>query len=1060
MSRKREQLLEIFNQEFDKLNENQKKAVSHIEGPVMVIAGPGTGKTQILAIRIGKILLETDALPQNILCLTYTEAGAIAMRERLVRFIGTDAYKVNISTFHSFCNQIIQENPGAFNRYELTPIDDLEKAQLMKELLDSLPNEHPLKRLKGDIYFDAMPLARLFSDIKRENWSISFLEEKIYEYVKSLPEREEFIYKRNFGNYKKGDPKINLIKGEEEKMTKLLAAVKLFENFENLMDKDGFYDFDDMINWVIKAFDTKPELLADYQERYQYILVDEYQDTSGSQNFLVEQLISYWDKPNVFVVGDDDQSIYRFQGANVKNMEEFFTRYDQFLNTVVLSDNYRSTQPILNISSSLIAENKERLIHKREGLTKDLLASHPEMKALQHLPEIHEYDSARLELIGISQKVSELLEAGVQPCDIAVIFKENKYLVELLNIFRSRGIPGYCKRSVNLLELPFSNNLIEIIRYLAAEHDAPFGGDEILFRILHFEFFNINSLEIAKITASIGYSEDRSKRKTLREAITEIAASPVSDLFTQNISEELAFAARVIEKLIHAVPNTTLPGLLDMIVRETGMLKFIMNHKEKIWLLQILTAFYDFVKAETSKRPLLSPKDLIGVITLMKSNRIPIPLVQITGSKKGVNLLTAHGSKGLEFEYVFIGGVVKENWEKKTVRNYGFKFPDTIVPATISGSENEEIRRLFYVAITRAKKHLFVSYPLATDAGKEYEKSVFITSILENHPEISIKRQEIDQATLAIFQSAFFEFDAQPELEKIEEDFISRLLEKFEMNVTALNNFLDCPLKFYYNNLIRIPSAKNEYTEFGSAVHHALFMLFASAAANGGILDKDDFVNEFKKYMHRRRENFIQEVFDNRMLYGEKILNDYYDARVPELHRKVKVEDTIKAVSPAGIPLKGKIDKIEFFGKELNVVDYKTGNFDNARNKLFPPDPNRNPEGGDYWRQAVFYKILFENSYNYKNYDVTSVEFDFVEPLEKTGEYKKYKLIIEPDYIQTVNKQISETWNKIQNREFYTGCGKPDCSYCGFVKENKLFAKLHSPEPEEEELENYLKEAE
>jgi DNA helicase-2/ATP-dependent DNA helicase PcrA len=1059
MSKKREQLKEIFLREFDKLNENQKKAVSQIEGPVMVIAGPGTGKTQILAIRIGKILLETDALPQNILCLTYTDAGAVAMRERLIRFIGTDAYKVNISTFHAFCNQIIQENPGAFNKFELNPIDDLEKARIMKEIISTLPNDHELKKFKGNLYYYSGALSRLFSDIKRENWTVAYLEEKIKEYVESLPYREQFVYKRNSGKFKKGDLKELEIKKEKEKMDRLLAAVKLFTKYEALMDEYNYYDFDDMINWVIKAFDTRPELLADYQERYQYILVDEYQDTSGSQNYLVEQLISYWDRPNIFVVGDDDQSIYRFQGANVKNMEDFFSRYDAFLSTVVLTENYRSTQPILNISTSLIAENQERLINKRKGLSKDLVSSNPDFKNLTHLPEVHEYDSVKLELLGIAQRISDLVASGVQPCDIAVIFRENKPLVELLNILRVKNIPGYCKRSLNLLDTPFCNNFIDIIRYIAAEYKEPFSGEELLFKILHFEFFKISPLEIAKLTAAIKYEENPGKRKSLREAINEKLNTPPATLFDQSLSGELQQAAEVLECLIKAVPNNTILSLMDKIVRETGLLQYIMNHEEKIWMLQMLTAIYDFVKAETSRNPMLSPADLVDVIDLMRAENIPLPLVQVTGSNKGVNLLTAHGSKGLEFEYVFLGGTAKEFWtERKS--NYGFRFPDTIIPSNSSGSDEEEARRLFYVAITRAKKYLYISYPAFSDAGKPYEKSVFVTSILDNHPEIKVQKQEISAEIQALYQAAMFEYDARPELQKIEEDFITRLLEKFEMNVTALNNYLDCPLKFYYNNLIRIPSAKNEYTEFGSAVHYALYMLFSITPATGNILSKDAFIGEFRKYMQRRRENFTEEVFKNRMAYGEKILGEYYDARAAEFHRKVKVEDTVKTVLN-NIPLKGKIDKIEFFDNGINVVDYKTGSYENARKKFNPPDPHKNdPHGGDYWRQAVFYKILIENSYQYRNQEVSSVEFDFVEPTESDPVYPKRKVEISPEDERIVSEQIRSTWEKIHNRDFYTGCGDPDCSYCNFVKQNKLFTKLHAPEPEEEELENYLNEAE
>src|SRR5882724_2122017 len=301
MSLGKEKREQRFKEEYEKLNEKQRLAVDTIEGPVMVIAGPGTGKTQILASRIGKILLETDSLPQNILCLTYTDAGVIAMRRRLLSFIGPDAYKVNIHTFHAFCNEIIQENLSRFEKTALDPISDLERIQLFKQLIDAFPKNHPLKRYRGDVYFEIRNLQSLFSNMKREGWSPDFLTKRIDEYVALLPTRDEYVYKRAYKQFKAGDLKKEKLEEEKERMEKLRAAVNEFDKFQQLMRARNRYDFDDMINWVIRAFEEDKNLLARYQEQFLYILVDEYQDTSGTQNRIVELLISFWEKPNVFV---------------------------------------------------------------------------------------------------------------------------------------------------------------------------------------------------------------------------------------------------------------------------------------------------------------------------------------------------------------------------------------------------------------------------------------------------------------------------------------------------------------------------------------------------------------------------------------------------------------------------------------------------------------------------------------------------------------------------------------------------------------------------------------
>src|SRR3954470_24044572 len=206
MPSKQEQL-EKFNAIYNGLNLQQRSAVDTIEGPVMVIAGPGTGKTQILASRIGKILLETDAQPENILCLTYTDAGVVAMRKRLLQFIGPDAYKVTISTFHAFCHDVIQENLSLFEKTALDPISELEKIELYKELIDSFPKNHPLKRYRGDVYFEMSNLQSLFSAMKREGWTAEHIKQRIEEYISDLPNRDEFIYKKRYKDFNAGDLK-------------------------------------------------------------------------------------------------------------------------------------------------------------------------------------------------------------------------------------------------------------------------------------------------------------------------------------------------------------------------------------------------------------------------------------------------------------------------------------------------------------------------------------------------------------------------------------------------------------------------------------------------------------------------------------------------------------------------------------------------------------------------------------------------------------------------------------------------------------------------------------
>lgn len=1046
MSVNKERLEKKFAEEFARLNEKQQLAVNTIEGPVMVIAGPGTGKTQILASRIGKILLDTDALPENILCLTYTDAGVVAMRKRLLQFIGPDAYKVNIYTFHAFCNDVIQENLSLFEKTALDPISELERIELFKQLIDSFPKNNPLKRYRGDVYFEITNLQSLFSTMKREGWTPAFINQKIDEYTASLSTRDEFIYKRKYKEFLPGDLRKDKIEEQKEKMEKLRAAVNEFDSFQLLMRKRNRYDFDDMINWVIKAFEENKNLLADYQERYQFILVDEYQDTSGTQNRIVELLINYWDKPNVFVVGDDDQSIYRFQGANVENMLSFADNYKDYLLTVVLTNNYRSTQPILDVSKTLINRNEERLVKQIPNLSKDLLSSNLRINQLLHPPIITEYENQQQEMIAITLQLQELLQKDVPPGKIGVIYKENKYGEELTKYCKLLAIPVYSKRKQNILEIPLAQKIILFLRYLAAEHDTPYGGDEMLFEILHFDWFSIPAIEVAKLSIEAADKKFTENKTSIRRLLVEKANTPPKDLFSLPFNEGLKKASATIEKLIKDVPNITLQVLFENIIREAGVLNHIMQSNEKLWLMQVLTGLFDFVKDETHRQPLMTLQQLVNIIDLMEREEISLPLVQVSGSDKGINLLTVHGSKGLEFEYVYFAGCNASSWEKKRKPGGGYSLPDTMFTSQPKQKDEEELRRLFYVALTRAEEHLFISYSKYKNDGKELEPSMFIAEIQDLHPELRTQTGKISEEDILAFSSLQFTV-AAPEIGKLEEEFISRLLEKFSMNVTALNNFLKCPLEFYFKNLVRIPSPKNEATEFGSSVHYALEQLFRKMQESGKeqFPLKDEFIADFEWYMHRHRESFTKEQFERRLEYGHDVLNNYYDKYIHSFNKIVAIERNIRNVVVKDVPLKGKLDKLEFEGKQVIVVDYKTGDPEKAIPKLKAPH-EKDPNGGDYWRQAVFYKILVDN-YTAKDWKVISTEFDFIEP-DKKKNYRKEKVFITPADITTVTEQIVTTWNKIQAREFYTGCGKEDCHWCNFVKTNNLAIALHEIEEE------------
>lgn len=1041
---------ENFKQALQTLNANQLKAVSQIEGPVLVIAGPGTGKTQILAARIGKILLDTDAKPHNILCLTYTDAGAVAMRKRLFEFIGPEAYRVNIYTFHAFCNDIIQENLDYFGKLELDAISDLERIDLFKKLVDGFDKNHPLKRFRGEVYYEIKRLQNLFSAMKREDWTPEYISQKIDEHIQLIEEAEpgsdyykDYRYVRKSGNNNPGDwkPKFADLKENHEK---LRAAANEFPNYQKLMRQAGRYDYDDMILWVLNAFKNDQNFLLNYQERYQYVLVDEYQDTSGSQNELINLLISYWDSPNIFVVGDDDQSIFRFQGANVQNIQQYHSRYEKELYQVMLTDNYRSSQHILDTARVLIENNQERI--KLPGLSKVLTAQNNSYADSIIRPEIRAYQTPFHEFAAITLQVESLIAEGVPPQEIAVIYKEHKAGQELARYFQRKGIPVSAKKKVNILTEPFGKKIINLLRYIALENQFPYSGDVLLFEIMHYDFYEIAPMDVARISVAVNHHNYNNEEKTsIRRQIAQISKGELSGESQQQIkrlSEDL-------EYWIKEAYNLTLHNLFEKMMVRGGILAYVLKSDQKTWLMQVLTSLFNFLKEETRKKPDLSLREFVNLLDLLEENELPLELNQSVFNETGVNFLTCHGSKGLEFDHVFLMGSTKTIWEGKRKNTSGeYKLPETLFSSMPTSIDEEELRRLFYVALTRARSALYISFAEESETGKPLESTVFIGEILAA-TELQIQKTELAESSLFDFFAIQFQQEENLSPGLVDGPFIDHLLEKYTLSVTHLNNYLECPLKFYFQNLIQVPSGKNEYMTFGSAVHWALDKLFRKLADNGNEFhSKEQFLADFNWYMNRNREAFTDEQFKRRMEYGEKILPDYYQRYVNEWVKNSLTEYKIKNVEVDGIPVKGDLDKIELNGNRVTIVDYKTGNYEKAKDKLKAPS-DKIPLGGDYWRQAVFYHLLVKADERH-NWEVDSVEFDFLEPVKDT--YIKEKVVIVPEHLQLVRAQIAEVYANIKQHRF-TGCGKEDCNWCTFVRSNFREPSdiLNQPSAEENE---------
>ncbi len=1052
MNTSRKITLELYNSAFlaakEKLNEKQKQAVDEVYGPVMTVAGPGTGKTQLLAVRIGNILQKTDVNTNNILCLTYTEAGSMAMRERLKKFIGPEAYNANIFTFHSFCNFVIQENIQFFGGFRnLQLVSDLELVDVYREVIDGFAEDHPLKRLKGNIYYESGRLKYLFNTMKQEGWTPDLIEKNVLalaDYYNEVDENGDFKHPKYVCKakqtgkltgkvYTKGEVNQDKVQIEIQSFDGLIAATKEMAVYDSILQRMERYDYNDMILWVIKAFKAHDDLLAKYQERFQFILVDEYQDTNGAQNELLFLLADnpVDDKPNVFIVGDDDQSIYRFQGANMNNIIEFADKYGPV--EIVLDNNYRSDQKILDSAMMLIENNGERLVNLRSHLTKELIESRINSKPGE-APKIFRYKNVAQEEIATINDILRKQKEGVPLSDIAIIYRKHKNVENIVKYLSLHGIPLNIKRKVNVLKQQEIKKLILILKYISEEFEKPYTGEKHLFEILHFDFFGISAKDAALISLYCSNrtdKEDDDRRwRTVISNVESLKEAGISDV------DNIIRCSDALESWIHDIPNVTAQILFERILTKGGVLDDILNSEDKVWKLQLVNTFFNFIKDESAREENISMPQILDMISKMEENSIEMPLNKIVYAENGIHFLTAHGSKGLEFEHVYIIRSDNRNWVQKNYGRSGYKYPAALVPAS-EQSDVEDDRRLYYVAMTRAKNFLTLSFSDFDDNEKALEPARFISEITTHDNDV--QSMDVNEEDVLEYKATLMRYN-QGKAELIEHDLIDNVLQSFKVSPTSLNKYLRCPITFYFENILRVPMARVAANGFGNAIHHALEMYFRDMEADPErkIPPVKVLQNHFAFGMKIYHSHFTTKERELSEIRGKKLLKEYFDEYCGawSLPRKYELEFEIKT-EHNNVPISGKLDQIAIYDNHLEVIDYKTGRYVSA--KLKGPVEEEDL-GGDLWRQIVFYKILLLGDDRLR-LPMRAGIMDFVEKT-KEGRFYRRKFEVEPFEMEIVGAQLTDTYDKIKRHEFTEGCEEEGCKWCNFVNENMSVESL------------------
>jgi DNA helicase-2/ATP-dependent DNA helicase PcrA len=986
---------DVFETEYGRLNPQQREAVDSIEGPVMVIAGPGTGKTQILTLRIANILRQTDVSPSGILAITFTDSGAKAMRNRLQSLIGDAAYEVSISTFHAFADGLVREYPDAYAKIiGGRAASEIERIETIERILTD--TGFKAVRPSGDPSYYVKPLLRAIQTLKQENVSPDDFAAAVTKQEAELGDIQQYHEKGAHKGKERGEYKD--AKKFVERNQELLAV---YRRYEAELKEAKRYDFDDMILETVHALEHNEEMLRSLQERFQYVLADEHQDVNGAQNRILELLMGFHDAPNIFVVGDEKQAIYRFQGASMENFLYFGDVYPH-AKFISLTENYRSGQPILDAAHAVIESDDPALAKLRVPLTAAAVDSAD--------VAIAEFPHSAIELDWIVTDIAERIESGVSPEEIAVIVRTNREVEEFAVALRKRNVQVNPSADSDILEHPLLGSVRTLMRLLENPSDPV-----TLTRVLHEPYWQASPHELGRVLQAV------SRRSPLADVLTDPAK-----LDTLEIAED-----SVLRKLMPLILGlkkrsvTTAPHrMLELLLVESGLVNHVLKTDPEEGA-RVLRRLYDEVEGMIERREVDSLVAVERQFALHRQHEVALPAPFISYGESAVQVMTAHKSKGLEFAHVYVPHATDKAWGGKTAKEL-FRLPVIRYDTKDTELAEEDERRLFYVAMTRAKERLVFTVPATSVAGKELLKSRFLTEIPET---------DIIDVDVSGFVADFSPLDAlvgsvpHPAAGEI----MRSVLDARGFSPTALNNYLQSPWEYFFRNVLRIPQIKTTELQFGTAVHAVLDELVRFHADES----LDDWLSKAPQILRRAldAEAISDEEFTRLHERGSEALVAYLPHMRSRSVSESRTEFHLEAVLPTGIPdypelkLNGNLDRVDFEnGKLVRVTDYKTGK-PKSRNHIEGKTATSN---GEYKRQLVFYALLLSLQRDSDLHYRTGV-LSFVEPAPN-GEVKEEAFEITDEEIESLKTElITATQEIVSGESLKTACDGERCHYCDLV---------------------------
>lgn len=890
----------------ENLNTEQRKAVELTEGPMLIIAGAGTGKTKVLSSRILHLLLDKKVPANQILALTFTEKATEEMVERVDKGMPLSYEEVAIKTFHGFCDHLLRESGleiGLDPGFKL--LNQTEQWLFLKKNLFSFELNYyrPLGNPSKFLFL----LLKHFSRLKDEDIS-----------------PEAYVaYANNLMSSMKEE-------AEKEDAEKTLEIAHAYQAYQKLMQEQNSMDFGDLTFYSLRLLEKRPSVLQMYQDRYRYILVDEYQDTNFSQNKLVMMLASRY--KNFTVVGDDDQSIYKWRGASLSNILNFEKHFPD-CQKVVLTENYRSTQNVLDVSYNVIQNNNPFRLEARENISKKLRSQKGEGEPV----EVWHFSSYLAEAVAIAKKIKQLKdEQGYLFKDFAILVRTNENTKPYIEAFKDAEIPFTVRDTHGLLRFEEVKDLVALLRFLVKPYD-----DVAFFRLLCLPIFALSMGQILELARKARLADYEAIffhiRRLLEKDQTEI---PGFNEANDNLEKLYQLFDSLLDFTRDHSVSRTLGEFLDKSGYYNALTKdFYSEEKaspgyggtqtsasagEKI---QHISQFLELTRGFESETGQGSVRDFLEYLQLLEEAQgVVSPLPSI--DEDAVSLLTVHSAKGLEFDYVFMPSLVAHRFPAVNRRD-PLSIPSELIAEELpEGNVHvQEERRLFYVGCTRAKEQLFLSYSDYYEGPKKWKISPFIVEALSSgkareinfvskeseeknsdhvrqHAGI-LKKENADKSTLAVHL---------PEI-KVN-----------NLSYSRIDTFQTCPLKYKFRYLFEIPSPTPHAANFGSSVHNTVNEFYQSIM-KGAEPSLDLLKNLYEKlWIGSGYEGKSHE--QARKKKGWEIMEKFYEAEAITGFRIPAFLEKSFRLKIGGLTFSGRIDRIDQLEDgTYEVIDYKTGTY-------------------------------------------------------------------------------------------------------------------------------------